>query len=392
MNFDFKKIGALIRTKRLEKNYSQQGLCSGICTVSYLSKIEQGQGNPSEEIILALLKQLEIESYFNQDFLQKADKEISGIYKQIFEQGIAEQQEYPFEWIEENFDSLLHSIYFLDTMIFMQMKKRSQNLEALESNFALMDYRQKALFFLLKGEEEKAIQHFPCGYTYFVAGSMQCLRGEYAKAIGNLEVGFTYSWKECAVLLMMKVKLFLGNCYSELNEYQKMIECYENAEKILQYCNYTFKEKYIDSIYYNMGSTFLQQGLLEKAVETLQKCLIQDVNFCHKMGICMEKLGKKEQAKNWIEKGLKQLELSTTTEKVYHLRLRLVQFRLQNDKYLEDKQYQKLLTDCLEELEHYPQGWKRFEIPWLIELLTHQRKYKEIAKILQEFSWVSVKI
>ena len=35
--------GFLIRQKRLEKGWSQEGLCRGVCAVSYLSKIEQGK-------------------------------------------------------------------------------------------------------------------------------------------------------------------------------------------------------------------------------------------------------------------------------------------------------------------------------------------------------------
>ena len=34
--------GLLIRRERLARDWSQKGLCQGICTVSYLSKIEQG--------------------------------------------------------------------------------------------------------------------------------------------------------------------------------------------------------------------------------------------------------------------------------------------------------------------------------------------------------------
>ena len=37
-------MGLLLRKGRLEKDWSQEGLCKGICAVSYLSKIEQGKG------------------------------------------------------------------------------------------------------------------------------------------------------------------------------------------------------------------------------------------------------------------------------------------------------------------------------------------------------------
>ena len=38
--------GRLLRQERLRQNLSQEGLCRGICTPSYLSKIEQGQVEP----------------------------------------------------------------------------------------------------------------------------------------------------------------------------------------------------------------------------------------------------------------------------------------------------------------------------------------------------------
>ena len=50
--------GALIRRARLEKNWSQDGLCSGICSVSWLSKIESGREGADPELIAALFARL----------------------------------------------------------------------------------------------------------------------------------------------------------------------------------------------------------------------------------------------------------------------------------------------------------------------------------------------
>ena len=52
---------ALIRYERLKRNWSQEGLCDGICAVSYLSKIEQGKAEPGEAILSALMKRLDLE-------------------------------------------------------------------------------------------------------------------------------------------------------------------------------------------------------------------------------------------------------------------------------------------------------------------------------------------
>ena len=51
-------MGLLLRKGRLEKDWSQEGLCKGICAVSYLSKIEQGKVEPSPEIMKLLFVRL----------------------------------------------------------------------------------------------------------------------------------------------------------------------------------------------------------------------------------------------------------------------------------------------------------------------------------------------
>ena len=53
-------IGMRIRRERIKRNWSQSGLCYGICAVSYLSKIEQGKMEVSEEILKLLLERLEL--------------------------------------------------------------------------------------------------------------------------------------------------------------------------------------------------------------------------------------------------------------------------------------------------------------------------------------------
>ena len=50
--------GLLIRQARLRLNWSQEGLCRGICAPSYLSKIEQGKAEPTPEVTELLLRRL----------------------------------------------------------------------------------------------------------------------------------------------------------------------------------------------------------------------------------------------------------------------------------------------------------------------------------------------
>lgn len=52
----------LIRETRIKKQWSQESLSHGICSLSYLSKIEKGTIQASQEILDALLKKCEYPS------------------------------------------------------------------------------------------------------------------------------------------------------------------------------------------------------------------------------------------------------------------------------------------------------------------------------------------
>ena len=44
------KLGSILKLKRLEKNIKQEQLCEGICTPSYLSRIENNRLVADKEI------------------------------------------------------------------------------------------------------------------------------------------------------------------------------------------------------------------------------------------------------------------------------------------------------------------------------------------------------
>ncbi len=52
--------GLLLRMERVRQNKGQKEICHGICTVSYLSKIERGQANPEPSLLALLFARLGI--------------------------------------------------------------------------------------------------------------------------------------------------------------------------------------------------------------------------------------------------------------------------------------------------------------------------------------------
>ena len=60
MAYKYGYLGALISRERLRNDWSMEGLCKGICSVSYLSKIENGKAEPSQQILQLLLARLDL--------------------------------------------------------------------------------------------------------------------------------------------------------------------------------------------------------------------------------------------------------------------------------------------------------------------------------------------
>ena len=58
-----KIIGSIIKLNRINKNISQKQLSKGICVPSYLSRIENGELLPSEDVISVIFDRLGLENF-----------------------------------------------------------------------------------------------------------------------------------------------------------------------------------------------------------------------------------------------------------------------------------------------------------------------------------------
>ena len=76
--------GAVIRRERLRRSWSQEGLCRGICAVSYLSKIEQGKTAVSPEILQMLFARLKLPWYDDPETMAAAQSLVERCYEALF--------------------------------------------------------------------------------------------------------------------------------------------------------------------------------------------------------------------------------------------------------------------------------------------------------------------
>lgn len=65
----------------------------------------------------------------------------------------------------------------------------------------------------------------------------------------------------------------------------------------------------------------------------------------------------------------------------------VVEYRLRHEHYQKEEAYERLLRTCMKHMrKELPKSYEKYHVPWLIEILEHQRKYKEICELMKEFS------
>ena len=69
-----KIIGSIIKFNRINQNISQKALSKGICVPSYLSRIENGELIPSEDVISIIFNRLGLTFNDSEEFLEKGIK------------------------------------------------------------------------------------------------------------------------------------------------------------------------------------------------------------------------------------------------------------------------------------------------------------------------------
>lgn len=363
--------GYIIYRTRLLRNWSQAGLCKGICTVSYLSKIETGKAKPSEEILRLLMERLEL----------KSDPELEREAAELADQG----------WkllFDGRFAKLTDLLQGLD-MVRYQAVPAWLDLALLSSKNPLdtalepcMGTRQLALQRILQGREAEAARLMPNAYTHLMLGIADYEAGNYSTAVDVLQTAYDLASREGAVRIMLEAKLFLGNAYCNRQDLPNMEPHYQVAQRLAVELQ---DQRALQAIGYNTASAWIEIGRYEDAYAWFSKQEQPTLMSLHKLAICCEKTGRREKAL----RALKQAEVMDTDELDRSLALQLlhlVQYRLMHPDYLTQDEYGSLLLGCFDRLQkETPSGYVLFHLPWVLEWYKATRQYKKACELLEEF-------
>ena len=363
--------GLIIYRTRVQRNWSQAGLCKGICTVSYLSKIETGKAEPSEEILQLLLNRLDL----------KIDKETEREAAKLADQG----WELLFGGRREKLIELLRGIdldHYQAVPAWLDLELLSFETPLDAALEHCMSTRQLALQRILQGKAAEAVQLMPNAFTFLSLGVTDYNAGSYSAAVDHLQAAYELASSDGAARIMLQAKLFLGNTYCNRQDLPNMERHYQVGRRLAEDLQ---DQNALQAIGYNTASAWIEAGRYENAYTWFSAQKSPTFMSLHKLAICCEKTGRQEEAL----RALKQAEEMDTDEVDRDLALQLLQlvrYRLEHPDYLSRDEYGSLLLGCFDRLQsELPFGYSAFHLPWILEWYKSARQYKKACDLLEKF-------
>lgn len=251
-----KILGSIIKMNRLHQNMSQKALSDGICVSSYLSRIENAEIIPSEQVISELFEALAIHYNDSSDFIEQGEILIAHFLEELMFNEFSNSKQI-FEEIEKQSEKFRHSPliidYYIVCLAFYCTRKERNIFEAtrtlLESVESLMTPDQRFKYYLYYGIDYakvyrdykgahalliKAHQFDANGHLFYWLGYVQLEMSNFIKAYEMFTKALEIYVSEANLLSIIGTYEMLGLTHFRANNYEDGIRYLEKGLKLSQ--------------------------------------------------------------------------------------------------------------------------------------------------------------
>lgn len=401
--------GYLIRRERLAQNLSQEGLCRGICAVSYLSKIEQGLVEPGEEIIDGLFHALGVDFVRDPELEEEAQQQLERFF---FLREAEEPHEEQIAFFERYGERLARSEFALSYGVYRLCRKADEHLkeetracfEKLKPFLACMPARvqQEALFAYGRKTEnpqeaaaifEQAARLRPSCVVLNTLANCYCSMGRYGKSMELTERALSLAFEQGNVLVMIRACFRLGLEACNRHEMELAKRYFARVIALSRGQRKDFS-KYI---HYSLGSSYLELGQTEEALRHLKQSKEDETNHQHnlllhqKLAIAHVLLGNREAARREVNIAKcflpKAQAMPIAGRVLFGEMIRFAELLAEADGQ-ETPEYEKNLRLLYTRtMDAFGFSFRQFYGGFLVALLKKQRRYKEALQIQEEMSF-----
>lgn len=400
--------GQMLKIERLRQGKELKEVAGRICSVSSLSKIERGKQKVDSDMLVKLYEELGIKYENDIEFIEGMGHYI----KQYFYETIYQFEHESLAILEQENDRLNYSPLALEWMIIRAMEFEDRDvLNILDQCVDFMNQEQLGWYYLIHRYEDKNLSlkkrikgHRILQNSYSTLELMlnYWTRGEYSQVNKLSSMALNFALDEGNTWALSQVYLLLGGIYSAYNMEEAMIEEYQRSMNLLKNTNWT---KELDTMYYNMGATYISLGDYKKSRDYLEKSSRDNFSACHKWAILETKVGNMEEATFWIAK--MEESISEYKEKNYSLEtwdkfnksyydemveiFKVTKLQLEGNPE-ESVDYIPLLESLMNRfLRDGRYGFMNFHKDALKEAYIKNRRYKDALELEELFSKIKTK-
>lgn len=347
-------LGQKLKFLRNKQKARQQEIVEGICSVSYYSKIENGNVVPNEEILQLLAQRFGITVQelvqTNEAMSDEVVREAEDIYNLIKEDQAAAEEVYQL-FLEKYKNSLDPGMKLLISLIQLRFALRFSTLAEAEGKFEevqdLQEYgnlkimplfnRVCGLYHYVTGNYDAALELYlglanSLNYPHkadihYELSLVYNRKGNIYKSIQHLETALNkylqgMDYDQCTICYFL-----LGINYHKMKNYDEAIDYYYRIEKVIK-----DDTNLLRKVYHNIGLAFEDKRDIEKAIVYYQKSLSvsideqYNIKTIEALADLYLKTKNKEKAAQYISKGeamADKFDLEERVIKFHVLRLQL---------------------------------------------------------------------
>lgn len=331
-------IGAMIQFYRTKKGLTQKELASGICSISYLSKIENGTIEPKNDIAEMLFERLDVDYIeITTHDTEMINQKILLLYKRISEDNLKSAKKIlddlkrlitPFHSIEsQNLFELIHFYYLIEEKNMKEVERRYQYISELEDKFPdehlYYYYKIVGVYYNFRAFPNQAIDYF-----YKAKAILEKLSLKDPELYYLLSISFTRMQKPAQSIHFCQIALEqftndllysrVTDCYNLLGLNYMQLGVYDIAEEYFQQILNSRPMGTVPKIklrtYHNLAIVYFEKDDFDQALYYIDKALDFDYpsydrinSFFVKSSIYYYK-GDLEKAEEYLLKGEKELQ------------------------------------------------------------------------------------
>ena len=278
-------IGKLIKFERIKQNMSQKSLCHGICSNTYLSKIELSQISTSEEILALLVDALGYK--YNEGNIEQF-KELNDTVWDLYFNNF--HVDYDFNEQERlMLDDLYLSSVSVEVLLLRALVDLLNQRDIDQSYFDIIDEKllesshlYKHLIILCLNNKENVFTNLSLinyqddrGYITYYKASASFIKGNYFDSLKYSKLAYAMFSDQGKINWMISSSFYEGGSYSNLNNFESFVKV--NKRIISLNSSHYYVDKDINNMLdYNLGATYLMMKDYDLAIEHLLKSFNED--------------------------------------------------------------------------------------------------------------------